>query len=438
MTKHRSEAADTTLETQVLAAALHYPDHREVCVEALSAADFVGARNTAVFLAISKLHREAGHKFDLLSFLSAGGEHASTFVEEQHYTSATSLEEYEGAIDRLRLLSTVRRIAQCAAEVAVCGVSAEATADPSVYIANATRRLTDALGSQRSRVEPRLFGDVILPIVSDMVEGRAWTPRIVAPSGIEAVDKTMVWGGFGSGELSVVIGRPGMGKTAFGLQVARTNAVAGLHTAFLSFETSAEDLALSVLAGDARIALRAMVGRVSQDIAQAANMRAEKLSGIPLHILDCPGLKFEEMVLALRAMRRKGNLDLIVIDYLQKLSMARRYNARHEEVGDIASGLKQLARELDVPVVALAQPNRESDKRADKRPTMADIGQSGQIEQDADRIIGLFRECQYDATKDEHAAEALFLKNRKGRVGMIPMHFDGATGTFSGVRGGWK
>lgn len=428
-TNAKSQAADTNLETKVLAAALHYPDHRELCCETLTGEDFYGIRNTAVFLAIAKL--QDGGQFDLLSFLSAGGEHAAEFVDAAHYTPSMPLDEYEGALDRLRLLATARHIAQCAGEVAVRGVETEATTDPAWYIRMASQRLTDAVGSQRSKAEPTLLGDVLKPIVANMLEGKSWTPRIVAPTGIASIDKAMIWRGFGSGELTVVIGRPGMGKTAFGLQVARANAVAGMNTAFFSFETSAEDLALSVLAGDARLPLRSLVGRVTSDMARAANARAQQISAVPLHIFDCPGLKFEELVLAARALRRKGKLDLIVVDYLQKLTMSRRYNTRHEEVGDIASGLKQLARELDVPVVALAQPNREADKRADKRPTMADIGQSGQIEQDADRIIGLFRECQYDANADEHAAEAIFLKNRKARVGLVRLRFDGATGTFS-------
>ena len=437
MTKSKSEASDTNLETKVLAAALHYADHREMCVAALGGGDFYSFQNHAVFLAIAKLHREAGAKFDVLTLLSAGGQPVADFLEAQHYAPCAPLEEYEGTLDRLRLLATARKIAQCAGEVAVRGVEAEASADPSLYIEQATQRLTDAIGSQRSKIEPQRFKDVIGPIVVDMVNGKSWTPRIVAPTGIESLDRAMVWGGFGSGELTVVIGRPGMGKTAFGLQVARMNSIAGLHTAFFSFETSSEDLALNVLASDTKTPLRSLVGRVAADIAQAAMRRACSLSEIPLYFYDCPGLKFEELVLACRSMKRKGQLDLIVVDYLQKLTMSRRYEKRHEEVGDIASGLKQLARELDVPVVALAQPNRESDKRADKRPTMADIGQSGQIEQDADRIIGLFRECQYDGTKDENAAEALFLKNRKARVGVVPLRFEGATGTFS-VAQGWS
>lgn len=436
MTNAKAQAADTNLETKVLAAALHYPDHRELCCDALRGSDFYGIRNTAVFVAMAKLHDEAGGKFDVLSLLSSGGEHVADFVAEEQYATCTSLDEYEGAIDRLRLLSTVRHIAQSAAEVAVRGVEAEATTDPAWYIETASRQLTEAVGSQRSRIEPQLLGDVLKPITASMVEGKSWTPRIVAPSGIDTLDRAMIWGGFGSGELTVVIGRPGMGKTAFGLQVARNNAVAGLSTAFFSFETAAEDLALSVLAGDSRIPLRSLVGRVTEETARAANARAHLISAIPLHLFDCAGLKFEELALACRSLKRKGKLDLIVVDYLQKLTMSRRYSARHEEVGDIASGLKQLARELDVPVVALAQPNREADKRADKRPTMADIGQSGQIEQDADRIIGLFRECQYDGSKDENAAEALFLKNRKSRVGVVPLRFDGATGTFS-IAQGW-
>jgi replicative DNA helicase len=134
-------------------------------------------------------------------------------------------------------------------------------------------------------------------------------------------------------------------------------------------------------------------------------------------------------------MKRKGQLDLVTVDYLQLMRMRKRYQSRFEEIGDIATALKLLSRELDVPFVVLSQSNRDSDKRGDKRPVMSDIAQSGQIERDADRIIGLHRECVYDQSADKTAAEAVFLKNRKGDTGIVRMRFDAPTTTFSGEQG---
>ena len=398
-------------------------------VDELLPGDFYTEATRTVHGAITRLHRAAGQSFDLLT-LGSSSRPAAEFIDS-HELQVMPIEQYEGALDRLRQLAEAREMARCFAELYVSGTSGSASTDPGEFLQNASQRLTAALEARRTKVRARTYGEVMRPIVETLVSGQAYTPRLVAPSGLRALDQRMVWRGFASGELTVVIGRPGMGKTTFGMHVARHNAVAGLHTVVFSFETSDEDLGLTVLTQEAGLPLSKLTGQVAPEDAARAAKHFGLTESIPLHIVDRAGLKFEDFVLECRAMKRRGTLDLIVVDYLQKLRMRQRYNARHEEIGDIASGLKQLARELDVPIVALAQPNREADKRADKRPTMADIGQSGQIEQDADRIIGLYRECQYDANADKSAAEALLLKNRKGVVGMVRLRFEGATGTFS-------
>lgn len=426
---------DHRLERTVLALSLHEDDHRQVLVDELVPDDFYVDINRKAFEAVSRLHRQLGDGFSRSTLASVNhGDPAIGALLADDYgfdPRYLNVEQYEGALRRLRELSESREIARCCADVYVSGTSSTATSDPASFIDEATQRLTAALERRRSNQPYRAFSDVVRPILADMVSGKAYTPRIVAPSGISSVDRSIRWRGFGSGELTVIMGRPGMGKTAIGMQIARHNAVAGLNTAVFSYETSHEDLALSVLAADAGIPLREVTGNVSSATAARASKHAELLDGMPLYLFDCPGLKFEDFAVACRAMKRKGKLDLIVVDYLQKMSFRQRFTERREELSAVANGLKNIARELDVPVIALAQPNREADKRADKRPTMADIGGSSAIEQDADRIIGLYRECQYDANADEHSAEAIFLKNRKARIGMVRLRFEGETGTFS-------
>jgi len=425
---------DHHLERKVLNLALHFAEHRQLLVDELLPSDFYADGTRAVFEGIARLHRDAGQNFDLATLTSAssGSELILEFIAAAYELTMLSLEEYEGAVERLRQLAEARTLARACLDVGAWGLESAATHDPNEFLQRASERLTAALAGRRQKRAGRRLGEVLDLAIQEIVAERPVTPRIVAPSGIDPVDRALPWRGFASGELAIVLARPGIGKTSFALQIARNNAVAGLHTAVFSYEMSELDVGLSVLSQDARIPVQAFARKLSADTATHLVNRAGMLSDIPLYIFDCAGLTLEDLANTCRAMKRKGQLDLVAIDYLQLMRMRKRYQSRFEEIGDIATALKLLSRELDVPFVVLSQSNRDSDKRGDKRPVMSDIAQSGQIERDADRIIGLHRECVYDANADKTAAEAVFLKNRKGDTGIVRMRFDAPTTTFSG------
>jgi replicative DNA helicase len=425
---------DHVLETKVLSVALHMTEHRQLLVDELQPTDFYAEGTRQVFEATVLLHRTAGESFDLLTLASAGsGSTAvSEFISAAYQLQLMPLEQYEGAIERLKLLAEARDLARACLEVGSAGLESTSRANPDEFLQNASERLTAALAGRRQKRVGRRLGEVLSVAIQEIVADRPVTPRIVAPSGIVPVDRALPWRGFASGELAIVLARPGIGKTSFALQVARGNAIAGLHTAVFSYEMSELDVGMSVLSQDARVPVQSFARKLSPETATHVINRAGMLSEVPLYIFDCSGLTLEDLANTCRAMKRKGQLDLVVVDYLQLMRTRKRYQSRFEEIGDIATALKLLSRELDVPFVVLSQSNRDSDKRGDKRPVMSDIAQSGQIERDADRIIGLHRECVYDGTADKSAAEAVFLKNRKGSTGIVRMRFDAPTTTFSG------
>lgn len=425
---------DHLLETKVLSVALHMAEHRQLLVDELLPSDFYADGTRQVFEAVAALHRTAGESFDLMTLSSAGrgSPVIGEFLAAAYELQLMPLEQYEGALQRLRQLAEARALARACLDVGAQGLESTSRSDPEEFLQRASERLTAALVGRRQKLAGRRIGEVLATAIEELVADRPVTPRIVAPSGIDPVDRALPWRGFASGELAIVLARPGIGKTSFALQVARNNAVAGLHTVVFSYEMSELDVGLSVLSQDARVPVQALARKLSAETAAHLVNRAGMLAEIPLYIVDCAGLPFEDLANICRAMKRKGQLDLVAIDYLQLMRMRKRYQSRFEEIGDIATALKLLSRELDVPFVVLSQSNRDSDKRGDKRPVMSDIAQSGQIERDADRIIGLHRESVYDASADKTSAEAVFLKNRKGDTGIVRMRFDAPTTTFSG------
>src|SRR6185312_2788034 len=373
MTERTGMPHDHKLETKVLAVALHMAEHRQLLVDELLPTDFYATGTCQVFQAITHLMRQAGESFDLLTLASAAQDypHVAGFLEDAHEIQLMQIEQYEGALERLRQLGEARALARACLDVGAWGLDASTTADPEDFMQRASERLTAALGGRRQKLAGQTIGQAAAGYMATLAENKPVTPRVVAPTGIPSVDKALPWRGFASGELAVIVARPGMGKTSFGLQVARDNAIAGMHTALFSYEMSAEDVSLSVVAQDAQIPVRNFASRMSAENIAIALQRYAQLSAVPLYIYDCAGLVYEDLANACRAKKRKGQLDLVVIDYLQLMRMRKRYQSRFEEIGDIATALKLLSRELDIPIVALAQLNREVEKRADKRPLMS-------------------------------------------------------------------
>jgi len=240
--------------------------------------------------------------------------------------------------------------------------------------------------------------------------------------------------GFHGGELIVPAGRPGMGKTSFGLSVA-LNAVKQAPVVFFSLEMSKEQIAQRLLARKANVNLLAVrSGSGLQKYQFDALVTAMgDLADCSLFIDDSETLTPSQVKFRVRqlSVRSKTPVGLVVIDYLQLMASGYKYESREREISSISRQMKQIAKSLSVPVVLLSQLNRENEKRADKRPVLADLRESGAIEQDADLVAGLYLPFKYtNNDADQEKAELLILKQRNGPIGSIDLKWTPETATF--------
>ena len=286
------------------------------------------------------------------------------------------------------------------------------------------------------------------------------------PSGLKDLDKKL--GGFHNSDLIIIAGRPSMGKTALGTNIAFNAAkkfkeredehgnkitIDGGKVAFFSLEMSAEQLATRVLAQESKISGDKMrkAELTKDDFKKIAKVSSE-LESLNLIIDDNPMLTIPSLRARARRLKRQFNIDLIIIDYLQLMSGSStgRNDGRVQEISEITRGLKGVAKELNIPIIALSQLSRQVEQREDKRPQLSDLRESGTIEQDSDVVMFIFRESYYlermepikrpDENEEKHnerhqrwrelcensynKAEIIIAKQRHGPIGSIKAHFD--------------
>ena len=274
------------------------------------------------------------------------------------------------------------------------------------------------------------------------------------PSGLTDLDDRL--GGLHKQDLIIIAGRPSMGKTALATNVA-FNAAENIQkqnkktsVAFFSLEMSSEQLSTRILAEQSRIKSNDIRrGKINQEDFEKFIEASKNLENLPLHIDDTPAITISALSNRARRLKRKQGLDLIVIDYIQLMkSSGYRNEGRVLEIAEITQGLKALAKELDVPVLALSQLSRQVEQREDKKPQLADLRESGSIEQDADVVMFVFRE-QYYLEKQEpklgtaehvewqekmnqvhNQAEIIIGKQRHGPTGLIKLEFESAFTKF--------
>jgi replicative DNA helicase len=250
--------------------------------------------------------------------------------------------------------------------------------------------------------------------------------------------------GLQKSDLIIIAGRPSMGKTSFAMNIAENVSIEDAKTvAVFSLEMSKEALLQRMLCSVARVdAHKFRTGSLWQDDLRKIAHALEKLSQAPIFVDDTPGMTVSEMrAKARRLQQSKGALDLVLVDYLQLMSGgSRRYENRTQEVSAISRGLKALAKELQVPVVALSQLSRAPESRGsgDHRPQLADLRESGSIEQDADVVAFIFREEVYkpDDPDLDGIAELIIRKQRNGPTGTVKMAFLKSSTRFESLAGG--
>lgn len=274
----------------------------------------------------------------------------------------------------------------------------------------------------------------ILKHTFDLVEARytGKASRLGIPSGFPKLDHYTT--GFHPGELIIISGRPSMGKTAFAWSVIRHAAAENIPTAFFSIEMDGPQIGERALARDGAVHLRRIrTGDLDQPAFDKLVASAGDLSDLPIFLDASSNLSPAQIRFRIRslALRKKVQVGLIVVDYLQLMRAPQKHDQREREVASISREMKALAKDLNCAVIILAQLNRKNEERKDKRPVLADLRESGSLEQDADIVIGLYQPFRYtNLDEDLNKAEIIILKQRNGPIGTIDLRWVPETATF--------
>ena len=326
----------------------------------------------------------------------------------------------------VRERATLRSLAQIGDELTQAALNPQGQAARDILDGAEARIFAIAEdGANKAEFKPmgNLLGEFLQRVQSMAERGGADVTGV--PTGFADLDRMTA--GLQPGDLVIVAGRPSMGKTAFALNMAEYAALANqLPVAVFSMEMGGAQLVQRMVGSLGRLdQSRLRTGNLTDDEWARLAEAAERMEGMPIHIDESSALTpLEVRARARRLARKHGQLGLIVIDYLQLMSAGREGENRATEISEISRSLKALAKELQCPVIALSQLNRDLEKRTDKRPVMSDLRESGAIEQDADVILFIYRDEVYNAeSKDQGIAEIIVGKQRNGPVGVVKLAF---------------
>ncbi len=355
----------------------------------------------------------------------------------QNTPSAANIRRYAEIV---RERSVMRLLVEVGSDIAESAFSPQGKSAAELLDAAEAKIFEIAEGGQRSS---QGFIDIktLLPQVADRIDQlfqRDSTSDVTGiPTGFADLDS--MTSGFQPGDLIIVAGRPSMGKTAFSLNIAENVALdTGLPVAVFSMEMGATQLAMRMIGSVGRLDQHRMrTGRLEDEDWVRLTTALGKLNDAPMFIDESAGLNALEVRARARRLHRQcGKLGLIVIDYLQLMAATRQGENRATEVSEISRALKALAKELDVPVVALSQLNRGLEQRPNKRPVMSDLRESGAIEQDADVILFIYRDQVYNPdSPDKGTAEIIIGKQRNGPIGTVRLTFLGEHTRFENFTG---
>lgn len=423
-TYRRRERAQTTLpsgeaeERIVLGAMMQSADAIGDILDILRPEDFYRPKHTAIFDAIVKLYAN-GEPADAVAvtaqLLSTG--------DIQRVGGAPYLYDCADAVPtvangtyyarRVADLARRRRLIEAGTKVVQAAYNPEHDIDEVTNLAETA--VYDAT-MQREGKDLKAIG-MILPGALESIRAAAESGTGMRGISTGFADLDKLTGGLRPGQLVVVAGRPGMGKSIFAVDVARANAIRDDRpVAVFSLEMSEEEILTRILAAESRVKLTKLTdGGADPGDWDHLHRASAKIGQAPLHIDDTPGVTLTEIRSRARRMKQRHKLSLLVVDYLQLMTPSgRRTESRQQEVADISRGLKLLAKELEIPVIAVAQLNRGVEQRADKRPMLSDLRESGALEQDADIVIFVHREDYYDKESPRMGEADLIVAKHRG------------------------
>jgi replicative DNA helicase len=414
-------------EQAVLGAILLAPEQLPAVAELLRPEDFYRGAHQLIFKAALEV-TESGEPVDVITLTGrlqlqgrleeAGGIEYIIALSRSVPTAANVDHHARIVADRALL----RRLIGVSTEIAATGYAgAEDVGD---LLDMAERRILEIAQSRTTRGFVPIR-DVLLDAynrIEHLYHHKGGLTGV--PSGYSELDR--MTSGFQKSDLIIIAARPSVGKTAFALNIAQNVSVRGRQTvAVFSLEMSKEQLVQRMICAEANIDAHVLrTGQLQDEDWTKLTFGIESLSDAALYIDDSPGVTIADMRSRLRKLQLEKGLGLVVVDYLQLIHGRGRTDNRQQEISEISRNLKSLARELDVPVIALSQLSRSVEQRQDKRPMLSDIRESGSIEQDADVVAFLYRDDYYDPESEKkNIVEVIIGKQRNGPTGKVELVF---------------
>jgi replicative DNA helicase len=428
-------------EQSVLGGVLIEPDALSRVLEIMRGQDFYRESHQKIFTAMVEMYQK-GTPVDLITLseyllsrghMEAVGGAAYLASLADAIPSAVNIEVYARIV---RDKATLRRLISLSSEIA--GKSYRFSGDVEEILDQAEKAIFEIT---EDKITPHVYplSEVIKDSFRTIEELYDRKERISGvPTGFLSLDQFT--SGLQPSDLIIVAGRPSMGKTAFALDIARNAATqAEIPSVIFSLEMSRQQLATRMLCSEARVdAHKLRSGYIGERDWPRLTSAAGVLSEAPIFIDDSAAMSVLQMRAKARRLKADRGLGLVVVDYLQLMSGRSGADRREQEISEISRSLKALAKELHLPVIALSQLNRKVEDRTDKRPVMADLRESGAIEQDADVILFIYRDEMYDEnSKQKGIAEIIIGKQRNGPSGVrVNLAFLNQYTRFENLAGG--
>jgi replicative DNA helicase len=424
-TYEKTPPQDVAAEQCVLGGMMLSKDAIADVVEILRVHDFYRPSHATVFDAIIDLYGrgEPADAITVAAALDSAGELARIGGGPYLHTLISTVPTAANAAYYARIVSeraVLRRLVEAGTKIVQLGYGAGGGRDVDDLVDLAQQAVYDVT-ERRVSEDFAVLADLLQPTLDEIeAVGSQGGLMTGVPTGFTDLDRLL--NGLQPGQLIVVAGRPGLGKSTASMDIARNAAVrANLASAIFSLEMSKVEIVMRLLSAEARVPLNVLrSGQLSDDDWTKLARRMGEISEAPIFVDDTPNMTLMEIRAKARRLKQRHDLKLIVVDYLQLMTSPKRVESRQQEVADLSRGLKLLAKEVECPVVAVSQLNRGPEQRTDKRPQLSDLRESGSIEQDADVVILLHRDDYYDK-ESPRAGEADFIvaKHRNGPTDTI-------------------
>ena len=420
---------DTLAEQAVLGSMLSDKDAVQTALETLKPEDFYREDNKEIFAAMEDIY-SVGKEVDIITVGEqlklrgtlervGGTQNLATLIDNVPTTS--NVARYVEIVKQKALSRSIIKVNNDILKVAY-----DQTEDVDAILEQAEKNIFE-IAQNRNTKDYAIMKDILITTLDNIEKMQNKKTRLSGmESGFYDLDEKI--SGLNNSDLIIVAARPAMGKSAFVLNIATYVAMHNkVPVMVFNLEMSKEQLANRILSGEAEVDNKKIAnGDLSPDEYVKVAEGMNRLAGTQLYIDDSSVLSPSEIRAKCRKAKLEKNIGLVIVDYLQLMESKNASGSRQQEISEISRGLKILAKELDVPVIALSQLSRATEARADHKPMLSDLRESGSIEQDADIVLFIHRDDYYDQeSENKNTAEIIVAKNRHGETGTVKLGWEG-------------